>query len=440
MKAKTFPHGIHPPEDKESTAEKELAFLSPPEKVVIPLHQHFGNPAEALVKKGEDVCLGQKIGESVSLFSASVHASVSGKVVSVDGHNHPLGKPVLSITLSNDGEDRIHPDSKETEDPFSLDPDTIRQRVKDAGVVGLGGAAFPTSVKITPPKGKPIDTVIINGCECEPLLTADYRLMMEYPEEILKGAELVRIATGADRILVGIEDNKKKAFELLQNKAASYSADVFLVKTKYPQGAEKNLIFALLGREVPRGGLPFDVGVVVQNVGTAKAVWDAVKKGQPLYERALTVAGDGIKMPKNLIARIGTPFQAVIDFCGGLAEDVNTIIMGGPMMGLSQWALDTPVIKGTSGILAWSSAKPAEEFACIRCSRCVQHCPMGLVPTQLMKYIRYGQLPEAEKWGALDCVECGSCEYSCPAKIPLVHWIRLGKNQIVSQKRKKSAQ
>jgi electron transport complex protein RnfC len=439
MRAKTFPRGIHPPEGKDSTAEKKLEFLPPPEKVVIPLHQHFGNPAEALVKKGEEVCLGQKIGEAPSLFSASVHASVSGKVVSVDGHNHPLGKPVLSVTIANDGEDKIHPDIRETEDPFSLEPDTIRQKVKDAGIVGLGGAAFPTAVKITPPKDKQIDTVIINGCECEPLLTADYRMMMESPEEILQGAELVRITTGANRILVGIEDNKREAFDLLRQKASLHSAEVYLVKTKYPQGAEKNLIYALLGREVPRGGLPFDVGVVVQNVGTVKAVWDAVKKGLPLYERALTVTGNGIRMPKNLIARIGTPFQAVIEFCGGLDEDVNTIIMGGPMMGLSQWALDVPVIKGTSGILAWSSAKPSAEFSCIRCGRCVEHCPMGLVPTQLMKYVKYDQLGEAESWGAPDCVECGSCEYSCPAKIPLVHWIRLGKNQIVSLKRKKSA-
>lgn len=439
MKARTFPHGIHPPEDKESTAEKSLEFLPPPEKVIIPLHQHFGNPAEPLVKKGEEVCLGQKIGEAPSLFSACVHASVSGKVVSVDGHNHPLGKPVLAVTIANDGEDRMHPGQVGTEDPLALEPEQIRKKIKEAGIVGLGGAAFPTAVKITPPKDKPIDTVIINGCECEPILTADYRLMMEYPEEILKGAELVRIATGADRILVGIEDNKIEAFERLRQKIGSSATEVFLVKTKYPQGAEKNLIYALLGREVPKGGLPFDVGVVVQNVGTAKAIWDAAKTGTPLYERALTAAGSGIKEPKNLIVRIGTPFQAVIDSCGGLNEDVNMIIMGGPMMGLAQWTLDAPVIKGTSGILAWASPKRITEFPCIRCGRCVDHCPMGLMPTQLMKYVRYEQLADAEKWGALDCVECGSCQYSCPAKIPLVHWIRLGKSQIMSQKRKKSA-
>jgi electron transport complex protein RnfC len=439
MRVKTFPHGTHPPEYKDLTAEKNLEILPPSEKLYIPLHQHFGNPAQPLIKKGEEVLLGQKIGEASSLFSASVHASVSGKVLSVDGHQHPLGKPVLTVVIANDGKDSLLPELSETDDPFSLDPGQIRQKVKDAGIVGLGGAAFPTAVKLTPPKDKPIDTVIINGCECEPLLTADYRLMMEYPDNILKGAELVKIATGAERVLVGIEDNKKKAFHLLKEKAAQTSAEVFLVKTKYPQGAEKNLIYALLGREVPRGGLPFDVGVVVQNVGTAKAIWDAVKDGRPLYERALTVSGNGINNPKNIIARIGTPFQDAIDFCGGHDDGVNTIIMGGPMMGLSQWSLDVPIIKGTSGILAWSAPEPATEYSCIRCGRCITHCPMGLAPTQLMKYVKYDQLSMAEVWGILDCVECGSCQYSCPAKIQLVHWIRLGKNQVTSLKRKKSA-
>ncbi len=439
MKIRTFPHGIHPSEHKDVTAEKSLEFLPPPEKVFIPLHQHFGTPAVPLVKKGDDVLFGQKIGEAKSLFSASVHSSVSGKVISVDGYNHPLGKPILAVGIANDGEDRPAPELSGVDDPFSLSPDQIRQKAKDAGLVGLGGAAFPTAVKITPPKDKPIDTVIINGCECEPFLTADYRLMLEYADDILKGAELVKIATGADRILVGIEDNKKKAFDFLRQKAEASSIEVVLTRTKYPQGAEKNLIFALLKRKVPRGGLPFDVGVVVQNVGTAKAIWDAAKEGKPLVERALTVSGNGVQEPKNLLVRIGTPFQTAIDFCGGLKEDVDIVIMGGPMMGLAQWALDTPVIKGTSGILAWSVPKPAAEFSCIRCARCIDHCPMGLVPTQLMKYVKYAQLPEAEKWGVLDCVECGSCQYVCPAKIPLVHWIRLGKNQIMSAKRKKSA-
>jgi len=439
MKVKTFPRGIHPPEFKQGTAHKSLESLPPPEKVIIPLLQHFGNPAEPLVKKGESVDLGQKIGEGQGLFSASVHSSVSGKVKTIDHSHHPLGPSVLSVIIENDGEDRLFPDLKGAEVPFSLSPDEIRNRVKEAGIVGLGGAAFPTAVKLSPPKDKPIDTVIINGCECEPLLTADYRLMLEYTEDILNGAEIIRNAVDAKRVLVGIEDNKKEAFEVFREKAEGNSTEVFLVKTKYPQGAEKNLIYALLRREVPRGGLPFDVGVVVQNVGTTKAVWDAISRGIPLYERALTVSGDGIQEPKNLLARLGTPFQDVVDFCEGLAGEISLLVMGGPMMGISQWSLDVPVIKGTSGLLAWRTLPLPVEHSCIQCGRCVDHCPMGLVPTRLMKFVKFDHLSEAEDWGALDCVECGSCQYSCPAKIPLVHWIRLGKNKITELKRKKSA-
>jgi electron transport complex protein RnfC len=261
--------------------------------------------------------------------------------------------------------------------------------------------------------------------------------MLEFPEDILKGAELARIATGAERIIVGIEDNKKKAFTLFQEKIQDYNGDVVLLKTKYPEGAEKNLIQATLGRDVPRGGLPFDVGIVVQNVGTAKAIWDAVSSGKPLIERAVTVSGHSISEPQNLLVRIGTPFQKVIEFCGGL-KDGNILVMGGPMMGIAQWSPEVPVIKGTSGILAWDSPELGIEYPCISCGRCIEHCPMVLVPTQLAKYIKFDKLDEAESRGILDCVECGSCQYICPSKIPLVHWMRLGKNRVMSEKQKKS--
>lgn len=439
MKIKTFPHGIHPPESKELTADKAIEEMPPPEKVFIPLLQHFGTPAEPLVQKGDEVFLGQKIGEGKTLFSSSVHSSVSGKVISIDNHDHPLGGSLPAVTIANDGEDRLMPDLKGAKDVFSLYPDEIRQRVREAGIVGLGGAAFPTAVKLSPPKDKPVDTVIINGCECEPLLTADYRIMLEYPEGILNGAQLIRTAVGAERVIVGIEDNKKKAFVLFQEKAKGDSLEVSLLKTKYPQGAEKNLIYALLGREVPRGGLPFDVGVVVQNVGTTKAIWDALSQGIPLYQKVITVSGNGIEKPKNILVRIGTPFNNAIDFCGGLKEGVNVLVMGGPMMGVAQWSLEVPIIKGTSGLLAWRIHKRYVEHNCIRCGRCIEHCPMALVPTQLMKQVKYDHLDEAETWGILDCVECGCCQYSCPSNILLVHWIRLGKNKIMSLKRKKSA-
>lgn len=438
MKAKSFPHGIYPPELKGATAHKPLETMPLPEKVTIPLLQHFGNPAEPIVKKGEEVLLGQKIGEGKTLFSASVHSCVSGTVLTIDHHNHPLGRSVLSITIANNGQDRPAGDLQGANDPFSLFPEEIRQRVKEAGIVGLGGAAFPTAVKLSPPKDKPIDTVIINGCECEPMLTADYRLMLEFADDILNGAELIRLAVKAERLIVGIEDNKKEAFELFKEKSKENSAEVSLLKTKYPQGAEKNLISALLDREVPRGGLPFDVGVVVQNVATSKAIWDAVRLGKPLYERAITVSGDGIEEPKNIRVRIGIPFQDVIDFCGGLKESASLLVMGGPMMGVAQWSLEAPVIKGTSGLLAWEAPAPEMEHSCIRCGRCVDHCPMGLVATQLVKFVKYDHLEEAENWGILDCVECGCCQYSCPAKIRLVHWIRLGKNRIIEKRKKKA--
>jgi electron transport complex protein RnfC len=436
MKSKTFSHGIHPPEFKDVTAQKSIQMMPPPPKVIIPFLQHFGNPAEPLVKKGEEVLLGQKIGEGKTLFSASVHSSVSGKVLTIDHNNHPLGRSVLSVTITNDGQDNAASSPKGTKDPFSLTPDEIRQRVKEAGIVGLGGAAFPTAVKLSPPKDKPIDTVIINGCECEPMLTADYRLMLEYPDDILNGAEIIRLAVKAKRLIVGIEDNKKQAFELFSEKTKENKTEVALLKTKYPQGAEKNLIVALLGREVPRGGLPFDVGVVVQNVGTCKAIWDALNLAKPLYERAITVSGDGIEDPKNIMVRIGTPFQEVLDFCGGLKERATLLVMGGPMMGLAQWSLDVPVIKGTSGLLAWEAPEPEMEYTCIRCGRCIDHCPMFLVPTQLMKFVQFELYQEAENWGILDCVECGCCQYSCPAHIRLVHWIRLGKNKVMEKRKK----
>lgn len=437
MKLHTFPNGIHPPEHKDLTARKELETVPPPEKVFIPLLQHFGSPAKPLVNKGDEVYLGQKIGEGQGLFTASVHSSVSGKVLAVDNYNHPGGIPVQTVTIASDSQDRLSPAIKKAEDPFSITTEKILEKVREAGVVGLGGAAFPTAVKLSPPRDKPIDTIIINGCECEPMLTADYRLMLEYPEDILKGGEIIRRVTGAERTIVGVEDNKLKAFNILKKHVNESSTEIALLKTKYPQGAEKNLIYALLRREVPRGGLPFDVGVVVQNVGTAKAIWDAVSRGIPLYQRAVTVTGSGVKEPKNILVRIGTLFKNAVEFCGGLKDNVDTLVMGGPIMGIAQWSLDVPIIKGTSGILAWASPPPSLEYICIRCSRCVAHCPMSLVPTQLMKYVKYDNLAKAENWGILDCVECGCCQYICPAKIPLVHWLRIGKNKISSEKRKK---
>jgi len=438
LRKRSFRGGIHVEDHKEQTESQPIEILNPGEKVVIPLHQHFGTPAEPLVKKGDEVKVGQKIGEGKARFSAHVHSSVSGIVKAVDYYNHPSGQFVLSVIIENDGEYAPFEESKEIRDPFSLSPQQIIEKVREAGIVGMGGAAFPTAIKLNPPPDKPIDTIIINGCECEPFLNADNRLMIEYPGDILKGAQLIKIATGAKKIIIGIEDNKPDAIKIMEAHSKSFPfTEVIPLKTKYPQGAEKNLIFALLRRKVPAGGLPFDVGVVVQNVATAKAIWEAVSRGKPLYERVVTVTGPGIVNPKNILVRIGTLIQELIDFCDGLKEDTKMIIIGGPMMGVAQWSLDVPVIKATSGIIALTSIPPDEERPCIRCGRCSEHCPMGLVPTQLMRLTKFGKLIEADKWGILNCVECGCCEFVCPANIPLVHWIRTGKSKVTLLKKQK---
>jgi len=431
LRKRTFEGGIHVKEYKELTESQPIEILNSGEIVVIPLHQHFGAPAEPLVKKGDEVKVGQKIGEGKARFSANVHSSVSGKVKAIDYYNHPSGQLVLSVIIENDGKYSLFKQEEEVLDPFSLSPQKIIEKVKEAGIVGMGGAVFPTHIKLNPPPEKPIDTIIINGCECEPFLNADNRLMIEYPEEILKGAVLIKIATGAEKILVGIEDNKPDAIKIMESHAKDFPfVGVIPVKTKYPQGAEKNLIYALLKRRVPAGGLPFDVGVVVQNVATSKAIWEAVSKGKPLYERVVTVTGDGVLKPKNLLVKVGTLAKELIEFCGGVKEETKMIIMGGPMMGIAQWSLDVPIIKATSGIIALTSIPPDQEGPCIKCGRCAEHCPMGLVPTQLMRFTRFEKLNDAHEWGILNCVECGCCEFVCPANIPLVHWIRTGKNRV----------
>jgi len=315
-------------------------------------------------------------------------------------------------------------------DPDSLEPEEIRMRVREAGVVGLGGAAFPTAVKLSPPKS--IDTVILNGCECEPYLTADHRIMLERPEDCILGLILVLRAVGAERGIIGVEANKPDAIEALR-KAADGKVEVVPLKVKYPQGAEKMLIKALLDREVPSGGLPMDVGVVVQNVGTAVAITEAVRDGKPLIERVVTVTGE-VRRPGNYLVPIGTPFSWVLEAAGGLSESASRVVMGGPMMGIAQRTLDVPVVKGTSGILALAEDIPPEEGTCIRCARCVDHCPMGLMPTLFVK------LAKGERWDLLrdahimDCIECGSCAYVCPARIPIVHYIKLGKLKVRSLK------
>lgn len=438
----TFPGGVHVPYNKSGSKDKTIRKARIPGRVVIPLSQHTGAPCEPLVEKGQMVKAGQKIGDSSAFVSAPVHASISGKVASIEPLRHPaLGRKVLSVVIESDGIDEVVEGIAPRPDPFAMVPDEVKAVIREAGIVGLGGAAFPTSVKISPPKGKNIDSYILNGAECEPYLTSDHRLMVERPEEAVFGLRVLMYATGVKNGYVCIEDNKPEAIEAM-GKAIGAESGIRLVvlESKYPQGSEKHLIKAVLGREVPSGGLPFDVGAMVSNIGTAVAVADAFKTGMPLIRRVITVTGSAVASPANLEVRIGTLFSDVIEEAGGFSSPPGKVIMGGPMMGIAQWSLDVPVIKGTSGILVMAKDEIdlAGPFPCVRCARCVEACPMNLLPLFLGAYAERGLYTEAEAYRAFDCVECGSCAYVCPARRPLVQAIRTAKTEIMAARRAKA--
>lgn len=441
MSSTVFKGGIHPDYNKEITATMAVAAMKTPEKVVIPLQQHIGAPCEPLegIEVGTEVKMGQKIAASSGFVSAPIHASVSGQVTAIGPYNHPLGRPVPAITIESDGEDRLADSFKPSSDIDVLGKSEIRRIVREAGIVGLGGATFPAHVKLAPPDEKPIDVVVINGAECEPYLTADHRVMLEKPQEIVFGLKMMIIALGAEKAIIGIEDNKTDAIRVMEQAVAGEdNITVASLHTKYPQGAEKMLIQVTTGRVVPAGGLPMDVGVVNHNVGTAVAITDAVREGKPLIERVVTVTGEGINRPANLLVRVGTLVEDVIDFCGGLKEETLKLIIGGPMMGLAQPSADIPVIKGTSGILALTDRDVylAESSPCIRCARCVDACPVQLMPTTIAQYAEHNMIKQAEKHHAADCFECGCCAYVCPSKIPLTQWIRIAKAEILKARKK----
>ncbi len=433
----TFRGGVHPREDKEATEHKPVEVLPLPARVYIPLSQHTGAPSKAVVQKGSPVKTGTLIGEPAGRISAATHASISGTVADVADMPHPLtGRRGPTVVIDTDGADALDDAIKER-DYSGFTVEQIVETLRLSGVVGMGGAAFPTYFKLTPPKEKPIDTLLINGCECEPFLTADHRLMLEQPAEIVEGVAIMSKVLGVKNVLIVIEDNKPDAVKAMSAAAASSGFKVRKLKTKYPQGAEKQLIKATVKREVPSGGLPMDVGCVVQNVGTAIAVRDALRLNRPLYERVTTVTGPGIKEPKNLRARIGTPVKSLIEFCGGYAGEVGKLIMGGPMMGIAVSSDEVPVVKGTSGVLVLGRAASVfEEHDCIRCGRCVQVCPMGLAPLRLNNLIRRGQLDAAKAEHVKDCIECGCCAYACPAKIRLVHQFKYAKSELLAKERK----
>jgi Na+-translocating ferredoxin:NAD+ oxidoreductase subunit C len=409
-----------------------------PSLVVIPLHQHTGAPCAPTVAVGDAVRVGQLIGDSHAAMSAPVHASISGTVTAIEPRPHPAQpKPVQAVVIESDGRDEAVP-VQAAADWKGLSPADALKRIRDAGVVGLGGAAFPAHVKLAPPKGSHIDTLVINGVECEPYLTADHRLMLEQASDIMEGIRVLRKVLGVSRVVLAIERNKPDAIARMTEacRASGEPVTVASLAVKYPQGAEKQLIKALTGREVPSGGLPFDVGVIVQNVGTAAAVADAVVRGRPLVSRIVTVTGDGIRDPKNLRVRIGTPFSRVIEACGGFAaEGPMKLIMGGPLMGLAQYTAEVPVVKGTSGILALRhDPKDDRPSNCVHCGRCVQVCPMGLMPSRIAEYASLDKFSLAEQFGVRDCIECGACVYSCGSRRPLVHLIKYAKLNLAKKK------
>ncbi|MFW5943885.1 MAG: electron transport complex subunit RsxC [Bacteroidota bacterium] len=442
---KTFKKGgVHPPENKLS-GDKPIEKLQLPKQVSIPIAQHIGAPSKPLVKKKDKVKAGDVIAESQGFVSSNIHSSVSGTVSKIGEVIDTTGfrKPAVVINVEDDEwNDNIDVSGDIVKD-FSYTAGEIIDKILQGGIVGMGGATFPSHVKLSIPEGKKIDTLVINGAECEPYLTSDHRVMLERSEEMLVGIKLLRKALGAENVMIGIEQNKTDAIEHVSGLVANEPGiEVNSLKVKYPQGGEKQLIKALLGREVPSGGLPLDIGVVVHNVGTTVAVYEAVQKNKPLIERVVTVTGKSLSRPSNFMTRIGTPVKNLIEAAGGLPEDTGKVVSGGPMMGKALSSLEVPVVKGTSGILVIpeKDAHRDEEFNCIRCAKCVDACPMGLEPYLLKQLAQLERYEECEENAIMDCMECGSCSFTCPARVPLLDYIRLGKtnvNQIIRNRKDK---
>lgn len=418
--------GVHPSEHKEFSEHLALQRFPDPKTVVIQMSQHLGAPANPIVQVGDYVKVGQKIGEAAGFISAPVHSSVSGTVVAIEPRMHATrGCEMTAVVIESDGKNELHESVKPHKSYEELTPDEIIEIIKEAGIVGMGGAGFPTCVKLKP--AKPVDTILLNGCECEPMLTADHRVLLEFADDIIYGLKAILKTTGAEKGLIVIEDNKPDAIEHLQAKVADLdNIDVFVAKTKYPQGAEKTLIKRVMGRIVPNGGLPADVGVVVSNISTVKAISDAIQTGMPLIERVATVTGPKIKNPGNFIVKIGTNVQELIDYCGGTTEDDVLIKMGGPMMGFELKDLNVPMMKGSNGIIAIDTDE-TEEVACIKCGRCVDVCPMELSPLYFAKYADEQNWQGMKDMNVMNCVECRCCEFICSSKIPLVSKIKAGK-------------
>ncbi len=434
MSLKTFSRGgVHPPEHKLSAGSK-IIELPPPEVAVIPVSQHLGAPAKVLVNRGDQVKVGQLIAESSGFVSTNIHSSVSGKVLKVDQFMDSSGYRKMAVQIQVEGDQWIETIDRSDDLVRNsvLPAEDIRKKILEAGIVGLGGATFPSHVKLMVPQGKTAECLIINGVECEPYLTADHALMMERTEELFSGIQLLMKGLGVEKAIVGIENNKPDAIERMKDITKGSNVSVQGLKVKYPQGGEKQLVKAILKREVPSGGLPIDVGVVVFNVGTAHAVYEAVMKNRPLIDRVVTVTGKGLEKPSNFLVRVGTPVSSLIEKTGGLPEQTAKVINGGPMMGKALSTLDVPVVKGSSGILLVdeNEARRKEVKPCIRCTKCVTVCPMGLEPYLLMTLSEKSLFERMEPEKVMDCIECGSCSYTCPCSRPLLDYIRLGKAEV----------
>ena len=430
---KTFHGGIHPGDHKEATNKKEIVNLTPPSELIFPLSQHIGAPAKPCVNIGDNVCMGQKIAEADGFVSANIHSSVSGTVKAIEKRLHPNGLPTMSIVIENDGLDtEAAPIEGYGEDYENKSPKEIINIIKEAGIVGMGGATFPTHVKLSVPDEAKIDYVIINGAECEPYLTSDHRAMLETPNEIIGGLLVLMHIFGLKDGYIGVENNKTDAIAVLEKEAAlvkDKNIHIVTLKTKYPQGAEKQLINAVCGRKMAPGTLPWQVGCIVNNIDTCASTYRAVVKGTPLTTRIVTLGGSALINPMNYKVRIGTPFAYVVEQSGGLSEPAEKVLMGGPMMGLSVPNMDVPVIKGTSGILALPSkeAKLDKESPCIRCAKCVYVCPMSLQPNLLDSAARLHDIDKLKKLNVTDCIECGSCAFVCPSKRRQVQQIKIAK-------------
>ena len=427
---KTFRGGIHPHDHKELAKDSPIERFPAPAELVLYLAQHIGAPAMAVVEKGDAVKKGQVIGEARGFVSAVVHSPVSGTVKAVEPRPHPLGRKSLAVIIENDGNDEWLEGANEERDAAGLSAENLRDEIRKAGIVGMGGATFPTHVKLSPMEGKAISDLVINCAECEPYLTCDYRQMLEQSEEIVGGLKLLMRAANAPNGWIAVETNKPDAFRALEAAAANDdNISVEMLEVKYPQGAEHQITAALLGREIPSGGLPIDIGVICQNTATAVAVYEAVHLSKPLVERALTVTGEGVENPANVLVPLGTPIASILDKAG-LKDAANKLVLGGPMMGLAQYTSDIAVTKGTSGILALVGAEAYESQACIRCGRCVEVCPWQLVPSHLSIICEAKEIDAIKTSDIMDCKECGSCTYVCPSRRSIVHLIKYGKAEL----------